>query len=985
MIIEKIHIYHFGKWKDTTFSLDPSLTVFNGPNESGKTSLKYFIQFILFNHSIKKQYEPKDGNVIGGRLFLSDGKYGQVIIERVANKRKGKALCLLQDGQQVGEEWLSHLLNGMDRHTFENIFTFDDRELQNIQHMNEDDLGRVLFGVGLSGSEKIASLEKDLTKQLGDLFKPKGKKPIINEHLQQMKEIQKKIDFYASQQNEYNQVKEQVHQLTLHIQHKKEEIYSKEKARLRIQKYFQVKEPIQQYYLLHSKVKEYRNLTSFPNEGLKRFQQIKELLLPVNSEWNKLQKKIESKESEICTLNDSSLPEHLYIELKEIDNLIQDMEGIQKELIEKKKELEQKELAHQYELDMLGVEQQGITFSNYTLSMLVEEKWKSLFKAQQQLSYEKEQIEEELFVLEQELSIIMDKINELKQSFITEEEYEKLKKKLQEHERTLMLVEHNQHKVNEHEQMLSTMLKRSNQLSKTILVICLVILFGAVFTSIITSQFMWSIFGGVAFLVGGSVFWMMNKNTKQLHKEMKRTQDNEHFLTNQLTTEKHDLLKKQVYEMELQIAEQKELEKRANELESSITIELQKMEKVARKRKEFDLHVQNERTKYPFLNDFDIEHWPSLYHRVNKLQNNEKIIIQLQERIKNLEIVRANVEEKAYVIAQKCKLHTSKNSDLVEELIGLKEKEDKCRQNLYRMEEEVDQLKQDSYDLKHKKEPYEQEQKELFELAFVNNEEEFLEKGKRVEEKQKLQVKMEEWLNHIHMVFHDKADEVINESLNWDELELSLTNIDKEIDHLNIELDKQRQSLADRKAEMKQLEDSEQLSDLRHQFAMMQSELKEQVKQWITLKAAESFLRKTKETYQREYLPEIINLATFYFQQLTKGKYTAIIPPKDKDGFQVRHNTMVNYEVHELSTGTIAQLYVSLRIALSEVMSDAFPVPFIIDDAFVHFDGQRKEEMISILRSIAKHKQIIYFTCKESEFKDVETCHIFLNEFVISS
>lgn len=46
-----------------------------------------------------------------------------------------------------------------------------------------------------------------------------------------------------------------------------------------------------------------------------------------------------------------------------------------------------------------------------------------------------------------------------------------------------------------------------------------------------------------------------------------------------------------------------------------------------------------------------------------------------------------------------------------------------------------------------------------------------------------------------------------------------------------------------------------------------------------------------------------------------------------------------------------------------KILRPYYPFPIIIDDAFVHFDKQRKSMMLNYLRELAKDYQVLYFTC----------------------
>lgn len=53
MYISKIEIDHFGKWEHETFTFHPNLQVVQGLNESGKTTLRRFIEQMLFEYLLQ--------------------------------------------------------------------------------------------------------------------------------------------------------------------------------------------------------------------------------------------------------------------------------------------------------------------------------------------------------------------------------------------------------------------------------------------------------------------------------------------------------------------------------------------------------------------------------------------------------------------------------------------------------------------------------------------------------------------------------------------------------------------------------------------------------------------------------------------------------------------------------------------------------------------------------------------------------------------
>jgi DNA repair exonuclease SbcCD ATPase subunit len=74
--------------------------------------------------------------------------------------------------------------------------------------------------------------------------------------------------------------------------------------------------------------------------------------------------------------------------------------------------------------------------------------------------------------------------------------------------------------------------------------------------------------------------------------------------------------------------------------------------------------------------------------------------------------------------------------------------------------------------------------------------------------------------------------------------------------------------------------------------------------------------------------------------------------------------------VSNLSGGTIDQMYLALRIAVSEIISNSGEsLPLIFDEPFAQYDDRRMEKTIEYLLKIAEKRQVIISTCKERELE----------------
>ena len=110
--------------------------------------------------------------------------------------------------------------------------------------------------------------------------------------------------------------------------------------------------------------------------------------------------------------------------------------------------------------------------------------------------------------------------------------------------------------------------------------------------------------------------------------------------------------------------------------------------------------------------------------------------------------------------------------------------------------------------------------------------------------------------------------------------------------------------------------------------------------------------------------PRIGARADEYFSAATGGKYSA---------FEVDTRLSMSYgedfrrSCDYLSAGTRDSAYLSLRLALADMLFGGCGVPIILDDAFVRIDDSRLRMMSGALAEAAKKHQIIIMTHSDRE------------------
>ncbi|MDT2753621.1 AAA family ATPase [Enterococcus pseudoavium] len=216
MWIKKAEITGFGKWRQQTFLFEAKNQLVYGLNEAGKSTLYQFIQAILFGFPTKRKkgqdYTPNDGSGFGGRLLVVHPTYGTVTIERYKAKNKGKALVWLEDGQQGGEELLEKILYPLNLQLFRQVFTFQQEQLQQLEHLTEENLHEALISLGLSGSNELFEQRLQLKNEYENLYRPRGRKQPLNQALQTYQSLQQKIKEKEEQEAHFQQLVRQAEQ-----------------------------------------------------------------------------------------------------------------------------------------------------------------------------------------------------------------------------------------------------------------------------------------------------------------------------------------------------------------------------------------------------------------------------------------------------------------------------------------------------------------------------------------------------------------------------------------------------------------------------------------------------------------------------------------------------------------------------------------------------------------------------------------------------
>jgi uncharacterized protein YhaN len=184
----------FGPFSGTKldFSREGVLHLVFGPNEAGKSTALRALTDLLYgipaNTPDAHRHAMSDLR-IGGRLAGNSHAVIQVI------RRKGnKNTLLAPDGTPMPDDTIASLLGGVGEPVFRSMFGLDHvslREGAQALIQGKGGVGESLFAAGFGGRGVHAVLE-ELEGEAGEIFKPRGQNPKLNEAIRLFKDAERR-------------------------------------------------------------------------------------------------------------------------------------------------------------------------------------------------------------------------------------------------------------------------------------------------------------------------------------------------------------------------------------------------------------------------------------------------------------------------------------------------------------------------------------------------------------------------------------------------------------------------------------------------------------------------------------------------------------------------------------------------------------------------------------------------------------------------
>ncbi len=345
MRIAEIHIDGFGMFHDVLLGpIAPGLSVIQGDNEAGKSTLLAFVRRIFFGFPDRRgrenPYPPLRGGRYGGRIVVVSPGDGRYVIERREGPRGGPVSVTLPDGARGGEEVLKQLLGFATADVFRNVFAFSLDELQQFESLDDETVTGAIYSAGMgTGKVPLSELVGDLQKEKGLLFKPGGSKPIVNVILRELEGLRRQLSERSRDIEEFDRL----HAELAGAERKIADLQRDEgAAKNRCDGAKRLLDAWEDWIELGNSEKELAELPqidSFPQDGVARLERLEDKLTGLaeqirdsESEWNQHRKKLDAVVVDERVLEQSEEITRLQRRRDHYDSALSDLPAVTQEL-----------------------------------------------------------------------------------------------------------------------------------------------------------------------------------------------------------------------------------------------------------------------------------------------------------------------------------------------------------------------------------------------------------------------------------------------------------------------------------------------------------------------------------------------------------------------------------------------------------------------------------------------------------------------------
>ncbi|WP_077310329.1 AAA family ATPase [Terribacillus halophilus] len=910
------HIYDFGKLHDFTFNfLDQSLVIVHGENETGKSTFKAFLIYMLFGMRPRElqRYLPRTGGTPGGRLKLLFPE-GEVVVERIQDRHNGQAVCYTK-ADQKDQQWLERQLGGLDAAVYKQVFTLDTETLSSLQLTDKEQLGRVLLEAGQAGTAAVHKLEKKLLQDLQQLYRPQGRKPEINTMLRAFAEQEQHVRELHNKEESYLPDKEKLQETAARI----EELQN-EKADLRRQI------PVQKQYLLavpwlkkaafsKEQLRQLEHIEAFPPDGIKRMQELQTQLQPLEAQEHVKQQEAERMNKELLSIEEQQIEEDAYNQFQEL-MMRSDWRG-QYARIEKLQETAANLQMEASTMNLHYAYPERFTGDIYRTD--TKDQWRLLHEQVMIHNAERERTEKAVTVKQQEIDKINTFQERLQQNLIPEKEYRLL------------------HDQRDNNKLHSPNVNELFAIKLQVILSVLLAGSGIIMTSWILAA------SGIILLGSALVLWRLEKKKANVQPEISSYVE-EKIKEQQELRLRWRQLEEQRHPLEIQLADLQQEQKT-----QLLAYEELHAQEVA--------HVE----RYPFLQDIPLSDWEKAAREWELKEQMDQEQQKINQELEQLQREHTSVVEQAGAIVGSSESLPAR--EIMKEAEYVLERQRKLRHG-------KEQLLVQAADIRHRMEslavqlnPLRKQKAMLLAAVGAENDKQFQNLSELYLKRKQLDADLEHYNMQARSILPEEELAAEEPSSLQEEAERKIAELETKLEAVEEELDTCRKQAAMLEVKLASIESDAAASSAYHELQYQKQELLSAGRKWVIRKLAYDMLLQTKRAFQEDRFPDVLSEASRLFSKVTTHYEQLILT--ESGSLVVKNRYGREFSVESLSNGTVEQLYLCLRLALSRKIGRKQTLPLLIDDAFSHSDQSRRGMFYSILHEEKDAQQFILFSWEE--------------------
>ena len=191
-------------------------------------------------------------------------------------------------------------------------------------------------------------------------------------------------------------------------------------------------------------------------------------------------------------------------------------------------------------------------------------------------------------------------------------------------------------------------------------------------------------------------------------------------------------------------------------------------------------------------------------------------------------------------------------------------------------------------------------------------------------------------------------------------LEIELAELDDDLHRLYEQLGQVGQQIAS-------LEADRQQTTVRFERELVAERLRQTTERWIAVRLAGRSVEAMKTEFERTRQPQVLVATARHLRWLTRGRYTKVWCRLGEQTLRIDDDRGRTFRVEQLSGGTREQLFLAIRLAMVEQMSEeGVELPMILDDVTVNFDDDRvRAAAETLMQFTSQGRQVLLFTCHQ--------------------